>query len=269
MGAAHPEPDLSCAHRSLAPRLNCRCNRRMRQSSRVDYETRLSSVVSYVEEHIAEELSLEALARRAALSPYHFHRVFRALTGEPLGAFVQRRRLEKAARDLHQDRGARVIDVALRYGYESPAAFTRAFRKAFAVSPATWRKGAATEFMARSLQRKAHARAKDSKIGKELSGAAWHKLTRAGGNAPVTGKAKSFVEHLPNVSAVRMRYVGPYGSLDITRMWDRLVARADAAGLIDADTTCSALSTMIPRSPRRPVVAMTHASSLNPAPLAG
>jgi hypothetical protein len=81
----------------------------------------------------------------------------------------------------------------------------------------TWRRGAAAGFMSRSLQQKARARAKDSKIGEELSLAAWQKLTGTRGHAPGTGKAKSFVENLLGVSAVRMRYVGPYGRLEITR----------------------------------------------------
>jgi AraC family transcriptional regulator len=207
----------------------------VRGSSRVEYETRLDRVISYIDAHVAEELSLDTLARRAALSPYHFHRVFRALTGEPLGVFVQRRRLEKAARELHQRPRAKVLEVALRHGYESTAAFTRAFQKHFGVGPAKWRKESGEVFIGRALERKARSRAKNSKLGKEIAVAVWQKLTS---NEASPAPTKAHVEVLPKVSAVRMRYVGPYGSLEITKMWDDLMRRADEAGLVGADTTC-------------------------------
>ena len=64
---------------------------------RLEYEKRVNRVIDHIRDHLADELSLESLAAIAAFSPFHFHRIFRAMTGETLAAFVQRLRLERAA----------------------------------------------------------------------------------------------------------------------------------------------------------------------------
>jgi AraC family transcriptional regulator len=65
-------------------------------TSRLEYEQRVNRVIDHVREHLADHLSLAALARLAAFSPFHFHRLFRAIIGETLFGFIQRQRLEKA-----------------------------------------------------------------------------------------------------------------------------------------------------------------------------
>lgn len=106
-----------------------------------EYLGRVNRVIDYIDAHLAEDLSLEVLARVACFSPYHFHRVFGLTVGEPLGAYVQRLRLEKAAGILM---GARpVADVARCCGFASHAAFSRAFRNHFGMSPSAWRRGGA------------------------------------------------------------------------------------------------------------------------------
>ncbi|HOG94017.1 MAG TPA: AraC family transcriptional regulator, partial [Opitutaceae bacterium] len=62
-----------------------------------DYHERLNRVLLYIDQHRSEKLTLETLAAVACLSPFHFHRLFRAMLGEPLGQYVQRVRLETAA----------------------------------------------------------------------------------------------------------------------------------------------------------------------------
>ncbi len=110
----------------------------MRDSTRLDYQMRIDRVQAKIAEDLSTSLDLEELARLARLSPFHFHRVFRAFCGEPLGQYVRRLRLERAALLLrHSDRS--VTDVALAVGYESPAAFSRAFEQSFDLSPLAWR----------------------------------------------------------------------------------------------------------------------------------
>jgi AraC family transcriptional regulator len=85
------------------------------------------------------ELSLEAIARAAHFSPYHFHRIFTGMTGESVGACRRRLRLARAAHRLTY--GAKsVTEVALEAGFEAPEAFSRAFRAAYGASPSTWRR---------------------------------------------------------------------------------------------------------------------------------
>lgn len=93
----------------------------------------MNAALAYIESHLADTIDLEAAARIAGYSTYHFKRMFTSLAGMPLSEYIRRRRLTVAVQDLN--RGARVIDVALKYGYESPDAFTRAFQAQHGIPP--------------------------------------------------------------------------------------------------------------------------------------
>ncbi len=104
-----------------------------------DYKERILRVLMHIQEHLDEALDLEELARVACFSSFHFHRIFAAMTGETLADHVRRLRLERAAPELRS--GAKqVIQVALDAGYEAHEAFTRAFKAAYGVSPAEFRR---------------------------------------------------------------------------------------------------------------------------------
>jgi AraC family transcriptional regulator len=104
-----------------------------------DYQERILRVLTHVQEHLDGALDLEELARVACFSSFHFHRIFAAMTGETIADHVRRLRLERAAMELRS--GAKqVIQVALDAGYEAHEAFTRAFRSAYGVSPAEFRR---------------------------------------------------------------------------------------------------------------------------------
>ncbi|WP_281754589.1 AraC family transcriptional regulator [Neptunitalea chrysea] len=105
----------------------------------VEYQRRMNTVLQYIETHLDEPLSLEMVAEVAMYSPYHFHRVFRTLMNEPLNEYINRRRLEKAAADLMHRNEILITDLALRYGFSSNSAFTRAFKKFYGVSPSIFR----------------------------------------------------------------------------------------------------------------------------------
>jgi AraC family transcriptional regulator len=109
-----------------------------RPDTRQDYAARLLRVLVHIQDRLGEELSLEDLARVASFSPFHFHRVFRALVGESVKQHVRRLRLERAAQRLKRTRQP-VVDIALEAGYEAHEAFTRAFRAAFGCSPTAFR----------------------------------------------------------------------------------------------------------------------------------
>lgn len=99
------------------------------------YAKHINNAFRFIEENLSDELSLESIARAAFYSPYHFHRVFSAITGETVNEYVSRKRLEKAALLLQTDRDLSVSDIAFRCGYNSHAGFTRAFKKQFGMSP--------------------------------------------------------------------------------------------------------------------------------------
>ncbi len=104
-----------------------------------DHQERLNRVTRHIQAHLDEPLTLETLAAVACFSPFHFHRLFAGYTGEPLKSYVRRLRLEQAAHRLCHT-PERVTDIALRAGYETPAAFTRAFVQRFGESPTRFRK---------------------------------------------------------------------------------------------------------------------------------
>jgi AraC family transcriptional regulator len=84
----------------------------------------------------------------AAFSPFHFHRVFRAITGETLFGFIHRLRIEKAAGALLNHPDQSVLEIALDHGFASAATFARAFKLRFGMSATEWRGGGAARWRA-------------------------------------------------------------------------------------------------------------------------
>lgn len=107
----------------------------MKESSRSDYETRINRVLDYIADHPEEELSLENMARLSAFSPYHFHRIFRAFTGESIGLYQRRIKLDRAAYELRYKREKSITDIAYSLGFNSSSSFNRAFRNQFGHTP--------------------------------------------------------------------------------------------------------------------------------------
>ena len=101
----------------------------------------LNDAMAYLEECLPEQVDMAKLARIAGCSEYHFSRMFSFLAQMPLGEYIRRRRLTLAGRMLQAEH-ARVIDVALQLGYDSPEAFGRAFVAMHGVTPSAARKGA-------------------------------------------------------------------------------------------------------------------------------
>jgi AraC family transcriptional regulator len=105
----------------------------------VDYRKQIMQVLLYIQRHLQEDLSVEHLAETAGFSAFHFHRLFKALTGESLMAHVRRLRMEKAAWRLATSQ-ATVIEIALESGYQTAEAFSRRFSRAFGVPPTEFRR---------------------------------------------------------------------------------------------------------------------------------
>ena len=98
----------------------------------MEWLDRMNDALGYLEANLAGTADMEHAARLACCSVYHFGRMFSYIAGVPLSEYLRRRRMTLAAFDLQN--GGRVLDVALRYGYESPTAFNRAFQSVHGVS---------------------------------------------------------------------------------------------------------------------------------------
>ncbi len=100
----------------------------------------LNKAISYIEEHLTEEISYDELARIACCSVYHFQRMFAYMAGVPLSEYIRRRRMSLAAADLQSGEG-KIIDIGMKYGYTSPTAFNRAFQSVHGMAPSMAKKG--------------------------------------------------------------------------------------------------------------------------------
>lgn len=167
-----------------------------RQATWDDYQLRVGLAIQHLEQHLDDDLSLPELADVASFSPFHFHRIFRALTGEGVAERVRRLRLERAAARL-RNTSRSILEIALEAGYQAHESFTRAFEAAFHTSPS-------------------HYRTERSALAPSI----------APGN-PVETAAR--MEHIGRLCVIRLRHAGPYG--DVGQTFERLAAWVGSHGL--------------------------------------
>lgn len=105
----------------------------------MEWIERLNDAISYIEEHLTDEIDMEQLGRVACCSSYHFQRMFTYMAGIPLSEYIRRRKMSLAAVDL-QGKDSKIIDVAGKYGYSSPTAFNRAFQSVHGMAPSALKK---------------------------------------------------------------------------------------------------------------------------------
>jgi AraC family transcriptional regulator len=104
----------------------------------MDWLNAMNNAVEYMEDNITKKFDIEKVAKIALSSPFHFQRMYHMMTGVTVAEYVRRRRLTLATQDIIA--GEKIINVAYKYGYETPEAFTKAFRKMYGISPTAARK---------------------------------------------------------------------------------------------------------------------------------
>lgn len=105
----------------------------------MDWWIGIQNAIDYVEEHITEDINYEEIAKKASYSGFYFQRIFGAVCGMSLGEYIRNRRLTLAGNELNSS-NVKVIEIALKYGYESPESFTRAFSKFHGITPSEAKK---------------------------------------------------------------------------------------------------------------------------------
>ena len=108
----------------------------------MEWLTSIRTAIKYMEEHLTDDISAQDVADRVYLSPFFLQKGFSLMTGYGIGEYIRNRRLYRAARDL-KETDDKVIDIAFRYGYETPESFTKAFSRFHGVTPSQVRDGAA------------------------------------------------------------------------------------------------------------------------------
>ncbi len=106
----------------------------------MDWVMGLQRAIDYIEDHLTEAVDYETAAAQSFSSSYHFQRVFSILCGFTVGEYIRCRRLSLAGMELAAG-GAKVIDIALKYGYESPDSFAKAFQRFHGILPSQARNG--------------------------------------------------------------------------------------------------------------------------------
>jgi AraC family transcriptional regulator len=105
----------------------------------LEWLNRMAEAIDYMEANMEVEINIEDIARVAYSSTFHFQRMFHMITGMTVSEYMRKRKLTLAAQELAVFKNSRVLDVALKYGYDSPESFAKAFRKVHGISPSAAR----------------------------------------------------------------------------------------------------------------------------------
>lgn len=216
----------------------------MSDAHRAECLRRIHRVQDYIETHLDEDLTLDVIAKSAGFSPFHFHRLYSAITGETLYQFILRLRLERAATHLgiHPDRS--VTEIAFACGFSSSATFARAFRAEYGISATRYRslKGAPGGAEQITLDRK--NRKTLSKMGKASNVALRQndcvdtRLVSTRSQTMSVAAKSVVVEELEAFTVAYVRHVGPYAgdAALFERLFSKLSAWAGPRGLFGPNT---------------------------------
>lgn len=179
---------------------------KIQQQSRNEYFLRINRVVDYIDAHLDEEHTLENLARVAHFSPFHFHRIFSALTGETINNYVKRIRLQKAGSMLLSDYERPVSEVSALCGFNSTAVFCRAFRSHFGLSTG--------EFRNHHLEQDRKNGQRDSKNDQSSQSSAMYFSDDFMNLNRNTNMEKNIaVKDMPAMDLIYCRHVGPFDQI--------------------------------------------------------
>ena len=188
----------------------------MNQSNEI-YRQRINKVIDYVSQNLDKPISLEKLASISYFSPYHFHRIFVAVTGESVNNFTVRVRLEKTARLLKFTKNT-ISHIAFECGFSSPSDFSRTFKKYFDVAPSAYRK---------------NGKLKNSKICKELFPVSEYHCTMTKEelkhNFPIE------IRMLPKRRIAYIRVKNSFREGVVLKAYDNLIKWAKESNLFDSE----------------------------------
>ncbi len=207
-----------------------------------DYSARINRVIDYIEANIDRSLTLDELARVAAFSPFHFHRIFHAMVGETLSRFIARLRLERAASKVASTPSRSITEIALECGFSSSTSFAHAFHKRFGMTATEFRAAGCSASTTNSKLEQSM-----SKPGQAINVAApyldpathnmhWRIEMTTTNNAKIDAAVE--VKELPTCSAAYIRHIGPYmGDSELFgRLFGQLMAWAGPRGLMGEGT---------------------------------
>lgn len=111
----------------------------MKKDTKAQYLKKVNEVLYIIHKDISQNYSVDELSKKVALSPFHFNRIFKKITGTSLHSYIKKIRLEYAANSLLFNPDSTISDILLECGFASNSSFTHAFKKFFGVTPTKWR----------------------------------------------------------------------------------------------------------------------------------
>ncbi|OMH36193.1 GyrI-like domain-containing protein [Motiliproteus sp. MSK22-1] len=197
----------------------------MKQKTAHFYKQKMLKVLNYIQENLDEPLQLNTLAEVACFSPYHFHRLFKGMTGESLQQHIRRLRMERAAWRLRLGDQS-IIRIAHDAGYASDVAFSRAFKSLCGLSPAVFRANQRAPFPLLSpiaIRYSETERLKEVEFfhSKEMS-------------------MKVVIKEMPEVKVAYVRHVGPYA--ECGKAWEKLFCFLGPQGVLGGQAKILGLS---------------------------
>ena len=189
-----------------------------------NYKNRINRVFEFIDENLDSDLSLHIVSGVAFFSPFHFHRVFKFITGETLNEYVTRRKIEKSASDLlHKNITA--TEIAHKYGFSDNSSYSRAFKKYFGVSP--------TKFKKQNPNRHSKIRQLKSKNGQEYPD--YEKYICIINNLKNWMKMNAKIE-IKEIPKMDLAYVSSMGSQNLESAYGKLMQWATSKGLMNDQT---------------------------------
>ena len=191
--------------------------------SRKEYFLRINRVVDYIDAHLDDDHSLEKLSEVAHFSPFHFHRIFSALTGETLNNYIKRIRLQRAGSMLIADLERPVSEVAALCGFNSTAVFCRAFRAHFHKSTGEFR-----QYCREQERKNSQSDRKNSQLTSDGSMYFSDEFMNLNRNLNMEKNIK--VKEMPALDLIYCRHVGPYDQIGTA--YEKLFKWAGPRGLL-------------------------------------
>lgn len=188
-----------------------------------EYIQRINKVIDFIEQNLDQELPLYQLAELANYSPFHFHRVFSGITGEPLNTFINRIRLERVASSLLLGEKMPISELGFKYGFNNASSLSRAFKKFYGLSPSVFKEQGKEPF---------------SKIGKAKSKNGQEYITFEKYICSINNikkwismNAQIEVKEMPALNLIGIKHMGKFDEIGL--VYDRLMRWAGPVGLLN------------------------------------
>ena len=204
----------------------------IQEQSRAVYIARINRVMQYIDTHYNEQLNLDKLAEVAHFSPFHFHRIFSALTGETPSDFFLRIRTEKAAQQLKDSPRKSISDIVFDCGFSSMALFARTFRKHFGMSATDYRRIERPIVVKDGIyySKNGQPLSKKNQIYVALN----NELCAINLKQVIIMETKIVVKEMPDMQAIYCLHTGAFN--EIYKAYGRLMQFAGPRGLIGKDS---------------------------------